>query len=74
MDEPASESVWDHYDNTWLADFTGLSLTAAIEKAEAQGRPLRVLYPWSDMTLDLRPDRLNLHLDAAGGLVEVSAG
>jgi hypothetical protein len=74
MDEPATESVWDYFDNTWLADFTGLSLAAALEKAEAEGRPVRVLHPWSDVTLDFRPDRLNLHLDAAGDLDEMSAG
>ncbi|WP_380162725.1 I78 family peptidase inhibitor [Kineococcus sp. R86509] len=74
MDEPATENAWDHFDNTWLADFIGLSLTAAIEKAEAEGRPARVLRPWSDMTLDFRPDRLNLRVDAAGDLIEMSAG
>ena len=74
MDEPGTESVWDHFDSTWLADFAGLSLTAALEKAEAEGRPVRVLHPWSDMTLDFRPDRLNLRLDAAGDLDEMSAG
>ena len=74
MDEPVAGSVWDHFDNTWLADFTGLSLAAAIAKAEVEGRPVRVLHPWSDMTLDFRPDRLNLRLDAAGDLNEMSAG
>ncbi|WP_432521016.1 I78 family peptidase inhibitor [Kineococcus sp. SYSU DK006] len=74
MEEPVGESAWDHFDNTWLRDFVGLSLEAAIERAAAEGRPVRVLHPGSDVTLDFRPDRLNLRLDASGDLQDVSAG
>ena len=74
MDEPVAESVWDHFDNTWLEDFAGLSLEAAVAKAEVEGRPVRVLRRGSEVTLDFRPERLNLRLDAAGELQETSAG
>ena len=66
--------AWDYFDNTRLVDFTGLSLTAAVEKAKAEGRLAFVLHPWSDVTLDFRPDRLNLRLDAVGDLDGMSAG
>lgn len=74
MDEPITESVWDDVDNTWLRNYTGLSIDAAVGKAQAEGRPVRVLRPGSDVTLDFCPDRLNLHVDANGDLRELTAG
>ena len=32
----------------------------------------RLLYPTSPMTLDMRPDRLNIHADAQGKIVRLS--
>ncbi|MEZ0493244.1 I78 family peptidase inhibitor [Kineococcus sp. TBRC 1896] len=57
-----------------MDDFAGLSVSGALERARAQGRPVRVLRPGSEMTSDLRPDRLNLHVDADGELEALSAG
>ncbi|NIZ90331.1 I78 family peptidase inhibitor [Kineococcus rubinsiae] len=74
MDEPEGERIWDQFDNTWLRDFAGLSLEAAIAKATAEGRAIRVIRPGSEVTLDFRPDRLNLRLNAGGELDELSAG
>jgi len=74
VDEPVADSVWDHFDNAWLEDFAGLSLEAAVTRAEAEGRPVRVLRPGADVTLDFRLDRLNLRVDSAGELQELSAG
>lgn len=74
VDEPDGEDVGHHVDDSWLQDFVGLPLAAAVAKAESEGRAVRVLRPGSVVTLDFRPDRLNLHLDAAGGLREATAG
>lgn len=58
----------------WLADYRGLPWTEARDRASAEGRPVRVLRPGSVVTMDFRPDRLNLRLDDDGDLVDVTAG
>jgi len=58
----------------WLADYDGLDLEAAQALAAKQGRTVRVLGPDTIMTMDWRPDRLNLHVDGEQRLLRVSAG
>jgi hypothetical protein len=64
----------DDDDPPWLAAYRGLSWERARDRAVAEGRPVRVLRPGSVVTMDHRPDRLNLHLDAAGALRAATAG
>ena len=61
-------------ERAWLAGYRGLSWPAAVERARAEGRPVRVLRPGSVVTMDFRPDRLNLHLDEHDELVSLTAG
>lgn len=58
----------------WIDDYAGLGVDEALALAETQGRPVRVLHPGDAMTMDWRPDRLNLYLDDAGALADVRAG
>ncbi len=41
---------------------------------EQAGRPLRILPPDSAMTMDHRPDRLNVDLDDAGTVIRIWCG
>jgi hypothetical protein len=61
-------------DTEWVERYRGLPLPEALQLAESEGRPTRLLRPGDAVTLEWRPDRLNLHLDDAGELVEVYAG
>ncbi len=58
----------------WVAAYAGLDLDDALALAQSQGRTTRVLRPGDVMTLDWRPDRVNLYLDDDGALVDVRAG
>jgi Peptidase inhibitor I78 family len=58
----------------WVTRYAGLALPEALELAAQEGRATRVLRPGDAMTLDWRPDRLNLHVDDDGELVEARAG
>ena len=61
-------------DRDWLAAYRGLSPEQVRRRARDEGRPLRVLHPGSVVTMDFRPDRLNLHLDEHGEPLDVTAG
>ena len=61
-------------DPEWVTRYADLTLSEALELADSEGRPTRVLHPGDAMTMDWRPDRLNLHVDADGSLVEARAG
>ena len=61
-------------DTDWIVEFTGLDIDGALALAQSQGRTARVLRPGDAMTMDYRPDRLNLYLDDAGVLSDVRAG
>lgn len=58
----------------WLAEYEGLDLVDATALAERQAREVRVIRPGDAITLDLRPQRLNLELDSSGELLRVRAG
>jgi len=66
--------VWDRFDNTWLEEYRGLSLNAAVRKAEAEGRPVRVVRPDSILSADLSFNRLNVHVNAAGDVQGLGVG
>ncbi|WP_432512753.1 I78 family peptidase inhibitor [Kineococcus sp. SYSU DK001] len=57
-----------------MREFEGLPWPEAVERARAQGRAVRVIRPGTAVTLDYRPDRLNVHLDADDRLDHLSAG
>ncbi len=61
-------------DQQWLDRYTGLDLTGALEVAEVEGRVFRVINPGDAVTMDWRPDRLNLMLAEDGSLERVWAG
>jgi hypothetical protein len=61
-------------DTDWVTAYDGLPLQEVLDRAETEGRPTRVLRPGDAMTMDYRPDRLNIYLDDDGSLVEVRAG
>jgi hypothetical protein len=58
----------------WLSRYEGLSLEAAIDLAQAEGRRVRVIHPGDIITLEFNTQRLNLDLDDAGALVRIHAG
>jgi hypothetical protein len=58
----------------WIEDYEGLSTDEARDLAHGQGRPVRTLRPGEAMTLDYRPDRLNISLDDNGDLLRLWAG
>ncbi|MDO9381019.1 MAG: I78 family peptidase inhibitor [Nocardioidaceae bacterium] len=58
----------------WFADYADLGTDDALARAESDGRPVRVLPPGTMMTMDWRPDRLNVHLDDAGALDHLAPG
>ena len=58
----------------WLGAYRGLAWPQAEARARAEGRPVRVLRPGSVVTLDFRPDRLNIHLDEHDELRDLTAG
>jgi hypothetical protein len=61
-------------DTEWVTRYAGLTLAEALELADTEGRPTRVLRPGDAMTMDWRPERLNLHLDEHGDLLDARAG
>jgi hypothetical protein len=61
-------------DADWLADYRDLPWAQVRDRAEAAGHPVRVLRPGTAMTMDYRPDRLNIHLDERDDVVGLSAG
>lgn len=55
----------------------GNTLSGALERnllAASQARQVRVLRPGESYTMDFRADRLNIHLDEEGRIVELSCG
>ena len=58
----------------WIEHFSHLSLEEALSLAASQGRMVRVLRPDDAMTMDFRPDRVNLLLDNDGHLSRVTRG
>jgi hypothetical protein len=66
-DEAPSETAW-------IADFTGLPLADVLSLAEQQGRAVRTVRPGDAVTMDWRPQRLNVQVDDRGELVGVRAG
>jgi len=61
-------------DRTWIERYRGLSLDALVDLAREDGRPVRVIRRDEPMSADLRCARLNVVVDDAGDLIEVSAG
>ncbi len=64
----------DTVDLSWIESYHGLTLQEAVERAEAEGRPYRVIGPHSVVTMDLRTDRLNLVVDDDEHLTSMRAG
>jgi len=58
----------------WLSSYEGLSLDAAVELAEAEGRRFRVVRPGEPQIANHAPSRVNLVLDDTGLLVRIHAG
>jgi hypothetical protein len=58
----------------WLARYDGLSLDEVLAVAEEESRLVRVLRPDDAMTLEWRPDRLDVFLDDAGEVRRVDFG
>jgi hypothetical protein len=50
------------------------SASSAIDALKASGSSVRVLLPNSMVTMDYRPDRYNVRLDAAGKIIGVTMG
>ncbi len=59
---------------SWIEDYEGLSLQEVRDLAHGQARLVRTVRPGEPITLDLRPDRLNIALDENGELDHVWAG
>lgn len=64
----------DLSETAWIADFTGLPLAGVLALADQQGRAVRTVRPGDAVTMDWRPQRLNVHVDEHGALVSVRAG
>jgi peptidase inhibitor I78 family protein len=58
----------------WLARYEGLSVEDAVALAGEESRPVRVLRPDDAMTMEWRPDRVNVFLDEEGAVRRVSRG
>ena len=50
------------------------SACSSIGALRASGSWVRVLHPGTPQTMDLRRDRYNVHVDAAGKIVRVTMG
>jgi hypothetical protein len=61
-------------DDGWLADYRGLTVEETLALARDDGRVVRVLRLGDAMTMDYRPQRLNLFLDDAGRLERLTSG
>ena len=70
---PAEGSTVEGSTN-WLAEYAGLTVEEAVRRAGAEGRPVRVLHPGDLVTLDHRPDRLNICLTEDGEIDQLRAG
>ena len=57
-----------------MSRYEGLSLDAAVELAEDEGRRFRVIRPGEPQIANYVPSRLNLVLDDTGLLVRIHAG
>ena len=56
---------------------TGESFSAALERTiatQSDAGRVRVIRPGQVYTMDYRPDRLNIHVDAAGQISELGCG
>ncbi|MFY0408497.1 I78 family peptidase inhibitor [Solicola sp. PLA-1-18] len=72
MSDPTSTDGQGETD--WFSAYADLGKDDAIARAQADGRRVRVLEPGMMMTMDWRPDRLNVHLDASGHLDHLAPG
>lgn len=57
-----------------FAAWNGLSRDAVEARVKETGRPNRILRPGQPMTMDYRPDRINVELDDNDIVVRVSCG
>lgn len=69
-----TEANTPYGDTSWVADYDGLSAEQAIALAEQQERPYRVIAPGSVITLEMRRNRLNIHVDERGTVTRFTAG
>ena len=58
----------------WLARYDGLSVDEIMTLAREESRVVRVLRPDDAMTLEWRPDRLDVFLDDAGQVRRIDHG
>ena len=58
----------------WVQEYRDLPWQEARDRARSAGHPVRVLRPGTAVTMDLRPDRLNIRLDEHDDLVDLTAG
>ena len=58
----------------WLARYDGLSLDEVLAVAREESRVVRVLRPDDAMTMEWRPDRLDVFLDDAGQVRRIDYG
>lgn len=57
-----------------FAQWNGLSRDDVEQRAQETGRPNRILRPGQPMTMDYRPDRINVELDDNDIVVRVFCG
>jgi hypothetical protein len=61
-------------DPAWFEPYRELGYQEALARAEAEGRPVRVLLPGTFRFDDLVFDRLNLAIDADENLLDIYPG
>ncbi|MGH1563555.1 I78 family peptidase inhibitor [Mumia sp. DW29H23] len=61
-------------DVAWLERYEGLDVSAILVLAAEEDRVVRIIGPHDAVTMDYRPDRLNLDVDDARALLRVWAG
>ncbi len=61
-------------DLTWVQAYEGLPMPDVVDAAEADGHQVRVVQAGDAMTLDYRPNRLNVVVDDEGAVLRVFGG
>ena len=75
-DDVPAEPTGDPDDErtAWFKGYLGLDLQAATARADAEGRPCRIIRPGDAIHADYKDDRLNVYLDDAGNLLRMVVG
>jgi hypothetical protein len=74
---PMTQTDGDECGATRVQAHTGESFSAALERTiatQSDAGRVRVIHPGQAYTMDYRPDRLNVHVDATGRISELSCG